>query len=264
MAERFQGQGRRRHRRQPRHRQGDRASAFAREGAQTVLAAANAANLAAAAKAIKDAGGLAPLTVAADLRTLAGCEQVFKAVNDKFKRCDVLVNNAGATKGGNFFELPDDAFDRRLRAEIFRRRAADQAVLAAAQGGARQHRQHHRRRRAHAGRGIPHRRFGELGLRQFLQGPRGARQSRRHQRQRHPSRHGRDRPRRHAVPAIRQGAEQDAGAGARGARSRKAARAASASRKTSPSWRCSWPARARGTSRARPFPSMAAQTTGLF
>jgi len=86
------------------------AVAFAREGAQTVLAASNAANLDAAAKAIKDAGGPAPLTVAADLRTLAGCEQVFKAANDKFKRCDILVNNAGATKGGNFFELPDDAF----------------------------------------------------------------------------------------------------------------------------------------------------------
>jgi len=86
------------------------ATAFAREGAQTVLAAANAANLATAAKAITDAGGLAPLTVAADLRTLPGCEQVFKAVNDKFKCCDLLVNNAGATKGGNFFELPDDAF----------------------------------------------------------------------------------------------------------------------------------------------------------
>jgi 3-oxoacyl-[acyl-carrier protein] reductase len=85
-------------------------AAFAREGAQVVLAASNAANLEAAAKAIKDAGGLAPLVVAADLRTLPGCEQVFKAVNDKFKRCDILVNNAGATKGGNFFELPDDAF----------------------------------------------------------------------------------------------------------------------------------------------------------
>ncbi len=86
------------------------ALAFAREGAQTVLAASNAANLEAAAKAIKDASGLTPPTVAADLRTLPGCEQVFKVVNDKFKRCDILVNNAGATKGGNFFELPDNAF----------------------------------------------------------------------------------------------------------------------------------------------------------
>lgn len=86
------------------------AAAFAREGAQTALAASSAANLEAAAKAIQAAGGPAPLTIAADLRTLAGCEQVFKAVNDKCKRCDVLVNNAGATKGGNFFDLPDDAF----------------------------------------------------------------------------------------------------------------------------------------------------------
>jgi len=86
------------------------AAGFAREGAQTVLAAANADNLAKAAKTITESGGPAPLTVAADLRTLAGCEQVFKAVNDKFKRCDILVNNAGATKGGNFFDLPDEAF----------------------------------------------------------------------------------------------------------------------------------------------------------
>jgi len=86
------------------------AAAFAREGAQTVLAAANADNLAKSAKAIADAGGMAPLTVAADLRTLSGCEQLFKAVNEKFKRCDILVNNAGATRAGNFLEMPDEAF----------------------------------------------------------------------------------------------------------------------------------------------------------
>jgi 3-oxoacyl-[acyl-carrier protein] reductase len=83
-------------------------AAFAREGAQVVLAAAGAANLDAAAKTMT--GGLAPMTIANDLRTLAGCEALFKAVNEKFKRCDVLVNNAGATRGGNFFDLPDDAF----------------------------------------------------------------------------------------------------------------------------------------------------------
>ena len=54
------------------------AIAFAREGAQTVLAASNAGNLAEAAKAVAAAGGPAPLTIAGDLRTLAGCEQVFK------------------------------------------------------------------------------------------------------------------------------------------------------------------------------------------
>jgi NAD(P)-dependent dehydrogenase (short-subunit alcohol dehydrogenase family) len=85
------------------------AIAFAREGAQTVLAASNAANLAEGAKAV-GAVGPAPLTVAADLRTLAGCEEVFKQVSQRFNRCDVLINNAGATKGGKFLEQPDDAW----------------------------------------------------------------------------------------------------------------------------------------------------------
>lgn len=86
------------------------AVAFAREGAQTVLAATSAANLADAAKAVAAAGGPAPLTIAGDLRTLAGCEAMFAKVNEQFQRCDILVNNAGATKGGKFFEQPDDAW----------------------------------------------------------------------------------------------------------------------------------------------------------
>ena len=86
------------------------AVAFAREGAQTVLAASNAANLAEAAKVVAATGGPEPMTIAGDLRTLEACEQVFTRVNERFKRCDVLVNCAGATKGGKFFEQPDDAW----------------------------------------------------------------------------------------------------------------------------------------------------------
>jgi len=96
------------------------ATAFAREGAQVVLAAASAENLATAAKAMT--GGPNPVTIAGDLRTLAGCEQLFKAVNEKFKRCDVLVNNAGATRGGNFFEQADalwtDGFALKFHATV--------------------------------------------------------------------------------------------------------------------------------------------------
>jgi NAD(P)-dependent dehydrogenase (short-subunit alcohol dehydrogenase family) len=86
------------------------AAAFAREGAQTVLAAANPATLSDGAKIVAAAGGPPPLTVATDLRTLKGCEQAFADVEARFGRCDVLVNNAGATRGGDFFTLPDDAW----------------------------------------------------------------------------------------------------------------------------------------------------------
>ena len=82
------------------------ALAFAREGAQTVLASSSEQNLAAAAKAVA-AEGPQPLTVAGDLRKLEACEQLFKRVNERFQRCDVLVNNAGATRAGAFLDLPD-------------------------------------------------------------------------------------------------------------------------------------------------------------
>ena len=85
------------------------AVAFAREGAQTVLASSSQENLAAAADAVA-AQGSRPLTVAGDLRTLAACEQLFARVNDSFGRCDALVNNAGATRAGNFLELADETW----------------------------------------------------------------------------------------------------------------------------------------------------------
>ena len=83
-------------------------AAFAREGAQVVLAAANANNLATAAKSMS--GGPPPFTVTGDLRSLEGCQALFDAVKAKFSRCDVLVNNAGATKAGKFLDLPDADF----------------------------------------------------------------------------------------------------------------------------------------------------------
>jgi 3-oxoacyl-[acyl-carrier protein] reductase len=86
------------------------AKAFARDGAQTVLASSSAGNLAAAAKSISAVGGADALWVESDLRTLAGCETVFAKVKERFNRCDVLVNCAGATMAGSFLELPDAAW----------------------------------------------------------------------------------------------------------------------------------------------------------
>jgi NAD(P)-dependent dehydrogenase (short-subunit alcohol dehydrogenase family) len=84
------------------------AAAFAREGAQTVLAASSADRLAEAAGKIAAMGAPAPVTVAGDLRTLAACEQVQRTVEQRFGRCDVLVTSAGATRAGAFLAQPDE------------------------------------------------------------------------------------------------------------------------------------------------------------
>ena len=83
---------------------------FARAGARTVTVSSSAANLAAASKTVAAADGPAPLAIAADLRQLEGCQQVFEEVKAKFNRSDILVCSAGATRAGNFVDLPDDAW----------------------------------------------------------------------------------------------------------------------------------------------------------
>ena len=83
---------------------------FARQGAQTVIVSSSDANLAAATKTIGAAGGPATLAINADLRKLEGIQQVFDTVKAKFDRCDILVNSAGATRAGNFVDLPDEAW----------------------------------------------------------------------------------------------------------------------------------------------------------
>jgi NAD(P)-dependent dehydrogenase (short-subunit alcohol dehydrogenase family) len=86
------------------------ARAFAAQGAQTVLASSSESNLASAAKTVAAAGGPAPVTIAVDLKTLEGCQKAAALVQDKFNRCDILVNSAGATRAGNFPDLPDSAW----------------------------------------------------------------------------------------------------------------------------------------------------------
>jgi 3-oxoacyl-[acyl-carrier protein] reductase len=86
------------------------AADFARGGAQTVIVSSSETNLASASKTVAAAGGPAPLAIAVNLKTLDGCQQVLKQVQDKFKKCDILVNCAGATKAGNFVDLPDEAW----------------------------------------------------------------------------------------------------------------------------------------------------------
>lgn len=84
------------------------ASAFAHRGARAVLVASDESRLLRAAHALEREGVQPrPDTVAADLRTEAGCQAVFDDVQQRHGRCDVLVHSAGATRAGGFLAQPD-------------------------------------------------------------------------------------------------------------------------------------------------------------
>ena len=82
---------------------------LAREGAGVVVTARDEALLAAAVKEVEAAGGKG-LAVACDLRTPEAAAKVVEAAVAEFGRLDVLVNNAGATKRGDFLSLRDEDF----------------------------------------------------------------------------------------------------------------------------------------------------------
>lgn len=77
---------------------------LAGEGASVVLSARDAAALKAAADVIGDGAAVAPL----DLRLLSSPGELVRLAIERFGRVDVVVNNAGATKRGNFLELTDE------------------------------------------------------------------------------------------------------------------------------------------------------------
>ena len=81
---------------------------LAKEGADICLAASNEERLRAAAAEIERQTAIKPGLAVADLRALDGCEDSARAGIKHLGGCDILVNAAGATKGGIFPEQPDD------------------------------------------------------------------------------------------------------------------------------------------------------------
>lgn len=79
---------------------------LARDGADVVLAARTQADLDKVASEITSKGGKAT-AMAADLRDPAVPAELVKAALAAHGAVDIVVNNAGATKRGNFFALTD-------------------------------------------------------------------------------------------------------------------------------------------------------------
>jgi NAD(P)-dependent dehydrogenase (short-subunit alcohol dehydrogenase family) len=114
------------------------AIAFAKEGADLVLAARTAAGLSATAEAIKASGREVEI-VPTDLRIEAQIDNLFKKAMARFGRIDILVNNAGVFDSGPIDKISTAAWDNviatNLRAPFLCTRAA--FAIMKAQGGGR-------------------------------------------------------------------------------------------------------------------------------
>ncbi|HEV7966306.1 MAG TPA: SDR family NAD(P)-dependent oxidoreductase [Candidatus Acidoferrales bacterium] len=100
---------------------------LALDGATLVLAARTESDLAKVASEIESSGGKAT-TVAGDLRVPDAPTALVKVAVDGRGGIDIVVNNAGATKRGDFFELTDadwaDGFALKLLGAVRLTRAA--------------------------------------------------------------------------------------------------------------------------------------------
>ncbi len=112
---------------------------LAKEGARVALAARDKATLETAASEIRGGGGAEPLVVSADLSRLEEVNRVVEAVKGRLGRIDVLVNNAGAIRGGDFMKIPDEqwAGDWSLKLLGYVRMARAVFPIMQAQGGGR-------------------------------------------------------------------------------------------------------------------------------
>src|SRR5258706_8854350 len=95
------------------------AVAFGTRGFRLVLHARSEGHLAETARA-RDAGGAAePLRVAYDVGDAKAIQGAFAAVHARFRRLDVMVNNAGILESGPIGMITPDHVDRLLRTNVF-------------------------------------------------------------------------------------------------------------------------------------------------
>jgi 3-oxoacyl-[acyl-carrier protein] reductase len=88
------------------------AHALAAEGARVMICARDGQALRSAAMEIEATTGGSVLTIAADLGELSSVSRVVADAIARLGRLDVLVNNAGAIKGGDFLATPDEEWLR--------------------------------------------------------------------------------------------------------------------------------------------------------
>lgn len=91
---------------------------LAREGAKVAICARRQPLLDAVAAEITKAGGEV-LAISADMSKAADCERFINDVVKHFGGVDILLNNAGTSKRGNFLDLTDEEWAADLELKVF-------------------------------------------------------------------------------------------------------------------------------------------------
>jgi 3-oxoacyl-[acyl-carrier protein] reductase len=111
---------------------------LAAEGAKLVLTARSQGDLDKLATELQGKHGTAALAVPVDLTQESSAENVVKKAVDTFGRVDVLINSAGASQGGLFWEIADkiwqESFDLKVMGTIRMLRAVMPVMIAQKHG----------------------------------------------------------------------------------------------------------------------------------
>ena len=95
------------------------ALAFAKEGADVVLAARTMSQVESVAGEVKEAVGSSALTVVCDVSDLESVSRMFATVEKRFERGpDILVNNAGIAESATLVNTDDELWHRHLAVNL--------------------------------------------------------------------------------------------------------------------------------------------------
>ena len=94
------------------------AAALAAEGTNVVLSAREGEALDGQVKRLTEDHGIRAVAVPADLTQEGVSDSVVKSSLDAFGRIDILVNSAGASQGGLFWEIPDQVWHDSMELKV--------------------------------------------------------------------------------------------------------------------------------------------------
>lgn len=94
------------------------AAALAEEGVNLVLTARNEEALQMQADRLTTEHGIRAIPIAADLTEAGVSDALVKQSIDAFDRIDILVNSAGASQGGVFWEIPEEVWQDSMELKV--------------------------------------------------------------------------------------------------------------------------------------------------